>query len=191
MRYFKLLLLVFTLSTFTSPQTANAQKYKFDQWELRSGIGLTPTFIKDHAKTELQPLSFELRYRPNKKFSLGFLAGTSISQSYQKHHTGENRMVRNHFKMAALRGAVHSAPNDKWDCYGGLLLAYTKNDLEYTEMPDEKGNEPSFFPVEKPRDGLFFSAFVGSSYKVYKKIHLFGELSYGLSIATAGIAVKL
>ena len=190
MTNFKLLLLTLTLVTFALLPDAQAQKNNIDHWEARIGVGLLPTFVKDHAKTELQPLSIEMSYRFNKKFSLGLLAGNSISQSFQKHHTGENRTVRNHFKMAALRGAVHTSPYEKWEAYGGILIAYTKNKIDYTDMPDEKGEEPSFFFFLKTRDGLFFSAFVGSSYKLHEKVSLFGELSYGLSIATVGAAVR-
>lgn len=191
MQNFKLLLLALTLCTFLTPQNANAQKYKLDKWEARAGIGLLPTFIKDHAKSELQPISFELRYRMNKKMSLGLLVGNSVSQAYQKHHSGATRMVRNHFKMAAIRAAVHSSSFEKLEMYGGILLGYTKNNVDYTDTTKKETiEEPSFFPVQKTRDGILFSAFIGSSYKVRDNVRLFGELSYGLSILTTGISIS-
>lgn len=189
MQNFKLLLLTITLCAFLSPQNATAQKYKVDKWEARAAIGLLPTFVKDHVKSELQPISFELRYRANKKMSIGLLLGNSVSQSHQTHHTGETRMVRNHFKMAALRGAVHSSPFEKLEMYGGMLLGYTSNNVDYTNTSEEK-EEVSYFPVQKTRDGIFFSAFIGSSYKVGDNVRLFGELSYGLSIASVGVSVS-
>ena len=116
MRYFKLLSLSLTILSVCLLTTSNLQaqsRKKMPHWEVRAGIGLLPTFLKDHASTELQPVSLEVRYRPTQKFSVGLLAGNSISQAMQEHHTGETRMVRNNFKMIALRGAIHSNPFEK------------------------------------------------------------------------------
>jgi len=193
MRYFKLLSLSLTILSVCLLTTSNLQaqsRKKMPHWEVRAGIGLLPTFLKDHASTELQPVSLEVRYRPTQKFSVGLLAGNSISQAMQEHHTGETRMVRNNFKMIALRGAIHSNPFEKLELYGGMTLGYTNSNVDYTFPGDEKDSEPSFFPTPKERDGLLFSAFLGTSYRVYNNVNLFGELSYGLSIATAGVAVR-
>ncbi|MEL7428111.1 MAG: hypothetical protein AAFN81_34345, partial [Bacteroidota bacterium] len=69
---------------------------------------------------------------------------------------------------------------------------YTDSDVTYTDGENPKtGNEgPSFFPEARERDGLLFSAFLGTNYRVYKNVNLFGEISYGLSLATAGVAVR-
>lgn len=190
MKALKLILLTSSIVLFAALNTASAQKSKQPLWEARMGVGLLPTFVKDLAKSEQAPLSLELKYRPSRKFSLGLLAGSSISQTYQKHHTGEERIVKNNFKMLALRGAAHVSHFKRWDAYGGILLGYTNNDVEYTYLDEDKEDEPSFSPTPKKRNGLFFSAFVGTSYKVYKNINVFGELSYGLSIATTGVSVK-
>ncbi len=109
-----------------SSTTAHAQQRKKQlQWEGRIGVGLLPTFLKDHAKTEVQPISMELRFRPTQRFSLGLMAGTSVSQAYQTHHTGESRLVRNSFQMYALRAAIHTAAYEKWEIYGGTAFGYT------------------------------------------------------------------
>lgn len=194
MRYYKLLLsascfMIFSLLMVGETQAQGRQK--MPHWEVRAGIGLLPTFVKDHSKTELQPVSLEVRYRPTQKFSLGLLAGTSISQAMQEHHTGETRMVRNSFQMYALRTAIHSNPFEKWELYGGTTLGYTNSDVTYLDGDTKSGNEePSFFPVAKERDGFLFSAFLGTNYRVYKNVNLFGEISYGLSLATAGVSVR-
>ena len=105
MRYYKLLLstaLFFALMLCNTFEAQAQGRKKMPHWEARAGIGLLPTFLKDHAKTELQPVSLELRYRPTQKFSIGLLAGMSISQAMQEHHTGEIRTVRNNFQMFAV-----------------------------------------------------------------------------------------
>lgn len=195
MLYCKLLLSSILMTSFILLTSVEAQaqgRQKMPHWEARAGIGLLPTFVKDHAKTELQPVSLEIRYRPSQKFSIGLLAGTSISQAMQDHHTGERRTVRNNFQMYGIRTAVHSNPFEKWELYGGTIFGYTNSDVTYLDGEGPKGgNEgPSFFPEAKERDGFMFSAFLGTNYRVYKNVSLFGELSYGLSLATAGVAVR-
>lgn len=185
--FFTLLLVVSLLST--NSITAQTRS-KVPQWEIRTGIGLLPTFLKDHAKSELHPISLELRYRANAKFSVGLLAGNSISQAVQEHHTGETRRVRNDFRMAALRGAVHSNPFEKWEIYGGIVLGYSQSKVTYMDINPEKDYEPTFFPKTPQRNGMLFSGFVGSNYRVYKNVNIFGELGYGLSLATTGVAVR-
>ena len=133
MRYFKLLSISLTILTFCFVATTNLQAQnskKMPHWEVRAGIGLLPTFMKDHAKTELQPVSLEVRYRPTKKFSLGLLAGNSISQAMQEHHTGETRLVRNKFQMIALGGRGHTNHFKKCEIYGGMLNGYTNSNIE-------------------------------------------------------------
>lgn len=194
MRYPKLLFtttLVLSICLFSTVDLQAQKKQKMPNWEARAGIGLFPTFLKDHAKTELQPVSLEVRYRPSHKFSIGLLAGSSISQAMLEHHTGEKRLVRNSFQMYALRGAIHSNPFEKWELYGGVTLGYTNSNVEYLMPDNTKGDDgPSFFPEAKERDGLLFSAFLGTNYRVYEKVSLFGEISYGLSLATAGVAIR-
>lgn len=178
--------ITFTMLSF---QTVNAQctrwKKNHNFWQFRTGIGITPTFVKDHATAELPPVSLELRYWPNPKFSIGLLAGNSISTVTQKHHSGTSQTFRNDFRMLAVRAAVHTQRWEKWKAYGGILLAYQHNKVESTgpgKYPDEQG------PIHyTPRNtGLFYSAFIGTAYQPVPQIELFGELSYGLSILTVG-----
>lgn len=193
MRYFQLLslsLTLFTISFFPTTDLNAQSKTKLPHWEVRAGLGLLPTFLKDHTKSDLLPVSLEVRYRANKKFSLGLLAGTSISEAELEHHTGEKRTVRNEFQMMALRGAIHSSPFEKWEIYSGIILGYTNSNVDYTVVGDQKDDEPSFFPQPKERDGLLFSGFVGTSYQLTERVNLFGELGYGLSLTTAGVAVR-
>lgn len=171
-------------------QSANAQREPFQHWEVRAGLGLLPTFLKDHTKTELPPISLEVRYRPNERFSIGLLAGNSIAQAMVSHQSDNERLVRNDFKMAALRGAIHSNPFERFEIYGGILLGYTHSDVNYKQPTDEKREEPTFSPTPKVRNGLLFSGFMGTSYRAYNNVHLFGELSYGLSLATAGVSIR-
>ncbi len=168
---------------------ANAQcsrwKKNNPNWQFRTALGLTPTFIKDHVDAEVPPVSLELRYRPHPKFSIGLLAGTSVSNTTQEHHTGVRQSFRNTFRMYALRAGVHSQRWEKWDAYGGLVLAYQNNTVTSTAEGKTPLSEPPIHFVPR-KTGFFYSAFLGTAYRPYPQIELFGELSYGLSIVTVG-----
>lgn len=181
-----LLLLAFTFGI----ESLAAQRQPFQHWELRTAVGLLPTFLKDHTQTEIPPVSLEVRYRPNSRFSMGLLAGNSIARATITHQSTQKVTVQNDFKIVALRGAIHGSPTDRIGLYGGALLGYTHSDVNYADLLDYKNGTPSFMPIPKPRSGLFFSAFMGADYRIHSNIHVFGELGYGLSLAMAGVAVR-
>ncbi len=197
MNYLAPFLKIIVCSLFFLFSTTNIQAQGRNQqptWDARAGVGLLPTFLKDFTSNEVLPVSFELRYRPTQKFSVGFLAGMSISEAHQVHHTGAKRVVRNSFQMYAIRTAIHSAPFDKWEIYGGSTFGYTNSQVTYTESAssiERRQDEPSFFPEAPERGGFLFSAFIGTQYQLHERISLFGELGFGLSIATTGVSVRL
>ncbi|RME91933.1 MAG: hypothetical protein D6772_17625 [Bacteroidetes bacterium] len=190
MRYFQLLLAscLITLAV-CAPQTAEAQRHTLPKWEARLGLGLLPTFIKDEVKTLQPPLSLELRYRPLEKLSVGLLTGQSVSRGLLAHHNGEKRLVTNRFQTTALRIAAHSNPWERWEVYGGLVFGYSRNNIEYME-PLQSKNLDNVMPIAPKRDGFTYTAFVGSSMKVSKRLMVYGELGFGLSILTSGISYR-
>lgn len=175
--------------SFLLPTSAEAQCSRWNKnnpnWQFRTAVGLTPTFIKDHVDSEVPPLSLEVRYRPSPKFSIGFLAGTSVSSTVQEHHSGVRQSFRNTFRMYALRAGVHSQRWEKWEAYGGMVLAYQQNTV--TSRDEDKAPLGEALIHFTPRKtGFFYSAFMGTAYRPYPQVELFGELSYGLSILTIG-----
>lgn len=190
MRYYPLILAscLFALAAL-SPQIVEAQARTLPRWEARLGLGLLPTFVKDHVKSIKPPMSLELRYRPIENLSFGLLHGQSISRGLIEHHTGEEQLATNRFQMTALRIAAHSNPWEKWEVYGGLVLGYSRNDVEYTETEQSKSEE-SFMSVPPTRNGFTYTAFIGTGMKVGKRLSVFGELGFGLSIATAGVSYR-
>jgi hypothetical protein len=190
MRYYQLLLTsVLFISFALSPQLAEAQRQTLPKWEARLGVGLLPTFVKDDVKSIQPPLSIELRYRPLENLSFGLLTGQSISRGLIEHHTGERRLATNRFQTAALRIAAHSNPWERWEVYGGLVLGYNKSNIEYTETNQSKSLE-NFMPIPPTRNGFTYTAFVGTSIKIGNRLSAFGELGFGLSIATAGMSYR-
>jgi hypothetical protein len=181
-------LLVLLTINFLLPARAAAQRSTLPHWEVRAGMGLLPTFLKDHVSTQLLPVSLELRYRPTQRFSLGLLGGHSVSTASVEHFSGSEQTFQNAFTMIALRGAVHSSPWERWEVYGGMYLGYSHSNVSYTEGSPK--NESPALPRPAVRNGLLFSAFVGSSVKVYNDVRVFGELGYGLSLTTVGLSYR-
>lgn len=191
MRALLTFIVVFVLVSLAS-QDLQAQcarwKKNHEYWQVRAGVGLLPTFAKDHASTEVPPLSLELRYRPTPRFSLGLLAGGSLSSVLQEHHTGTSITLRNKFQMIALRAAAHSQRWEKWAPYGGISLAYQYNKVENIEEGKDVAAPIHYVPR---KSGFFYTAFVGTCYQPVPQIEIFGELSYGLSILTLGAGFSL
>lgn len=187
-------LLTFSLFVFLvciMPSNAQAQCARWKQthqyWQIRTGVGLLPTFVKDHTTSEVPPLSLELRYRPTPRFSLGLLAGGSVSSVTQDHHSGNSLTLRNKFQMLALRAAVHTQRWEKWAPYGGISLAYQHNQVEDMANTPQGARETSPIHYTSLKKGVFYGGFIGTCYQPVPQIEIFGELSYGLSIATLGV----
>jgi hypothetical protein len=172
------------ISTISLQAQCLGWKKNHQYWQVRTGIGILPTFFKDQATTIHPPLSIELNYRPTPRFSLGLLAGSSLSSVNLEHHSGSSLKLRNKFQMIALRGAVHSQRWEHWKPYGGISLAYQHNKVE--KMEAEKGTtNPIHYTPRK--SGFFYSAFVGTCYQPTTHLEIFGELGYGLSLLTLGV----
>jgi hypothetical protein len=178
-----ILLFVFVSNQHLKAQRPNWKK-NHQYWQVRAGIGLLPTFLKDQATAVCPPLSIELNYRLTPRFSLGLLAGGSLSTVTLEHHSGSSLKLRNKFQMIALRGAVHTQRWEKWKPYGGISLAYQYNKVD--EMKTQKvTTSPIYYAPRK--SGFFYGAFVGTCYQPVPQVEIFGELGFGLSILTMGV----
>lgn len=179
-----LLLLFILVSTSSTYGQCARWKQDHPKWQLRSGIGLLPTFAKDHAATISPPISLELRYQFNANLSLGLLAGHSVSEVTRSYLTGENITYQNDFKMLALRAGAHTHRWTKWQAYGGIVIGYQNNNIDDYSTNKESENQSRFRRDPSP---LFFSAFMGSAYHPIPQLEVFGELGFGLSILTLGV----
>lgn len=177
-------------------QTASAQCFsknsrckKTDYWEVQAGVGLMPTFFKDHAQTLMPPVIVGIDYRMKPSMSLGLQVGTSVSEAPRKRPgESEHSMHRNHYTSVGLRFAAHTTTLDRWDVYGGMSLGYGISQIEVRKIGDEKSLEPIEQFTNKK---MYISAFVGSRYAITKHIGAFGELGLGVSLISAGISWRL
>jgi len=117
------------------------------------------------------------------------LFGQSTSEGLRTHHTGEARFARNNFRTVGLRFAAHSNPRDPWEVYGGFSIAYNHNNIEFRETIFSK-NEEDVMPTPPVRNGLTYTAFVGTSVEVKGNFRAFGEVGFGLSLLTVGGAYR-
>ncbi len=186
-------LLTFSLFLFFVcfiPSNAQGQSARWKKthqyWQIRSGVGLLPTFAKSHTTSEVPPLSLALRYRPSPLFSVSLLAGGSVSSATQHHRSGSSLSLRNNFRMIALRGAVHAQRWTKWAPYAGISLAYQHCRVEDIGN-SQRAPEESMIHYTPRKEGLFYGAFVGTCYQPIPSLEIFGELGYGLSILTMGV----
>ncbi len=93
--------------------------------------------------------------------------------------------------MLALRAGVHTRRWEKWETYGGIVLAYQDNKVSSTHAGNGRQASEPLIHYTPRKTGFFYSAFLGTAYKPVPQLQLFGELSYGLSIVTLGVGFSL
>jgi hypothetical protein len=181
-----ILILLFT-GLITNSGHAQCARWKkdFQHWQIRSGIGLLPSFAKDRVTTITPPLSLELRYQFNPTFSLGLLAGRSISAVTRTDLNRNKETYQNDFRMLALRASAHTHRWTKWQAYGGVVIGYQDNNIDYQRSGKEIQTRDSS-PQYRPTSQLLYSAFIGSAYHPIPRLEIFGELGFGLSILSVG-----
>jgi hypothetical protein len=161
--------------------------------EFASGIGIFGTFAKDGADINVPPLSARLGVRVSPKFSLAAYAAYSASElNGIEQADGSIKNVENEFTILGLRAAAHNNPRENLDVYGGIMLGYNIPNVNETVNGAPKSDEidgPSF---SRPAENEFtYSAFVGAAYYPVKKLGIFAEVGYGISILSTGVTLKL
>jgi hypothetical protein len=146
------------------------------------GIGFIKTFPRGNSeKLTIPPIPISFEYivkdnlfDENSSLGLGgFIGYTSAKQDYWKY----SRLI------LGARGYVHYALVEKLDTYAGIMLGYKSDVTKYSNSgtPDYK------FTDGKPTLNMF----AGCRYFFNDKIAGMAELSWGVSIFTLGVAVKL
>lgn len=173
------------------------KRMPLQKWEFRAGVGLTPTFASDKVQTLVPPHLVEVRARLHSSFSIGLMAGRSVSSAKRATVGQPNTFTeyQNDFTSLGLRLAVHSSYRQKLEAYGGMTLGYGISNVKEIREPGEvvepRGG-PSFTPKgAQARNGMFVTAFVGANYKLGRRVGVFGELGFGIAIASAGISYRM
>lgn len=191
-------LVAFFCFTLTSVTAQNNQVYKKGNFNASAGIGLLPTYFADNATVNMMPVNIKVGYNIADHFNVNLYTGFSSSTSKAvKDFEGNTRDYENNFLMIGLRSELHAARTEKFDIYGGFMLAYNKafvNETIYengdTESPiDAPSNKPTTFKPSGSK--VLFSGFIGATYFVKPKLGIYGEIGYGVSLVNVGVAFKL
>jgi hypothetical protein len=171
-------------------QFVQAQRFE-PHVDLNLGIGVLPTFVKDHGKAKMLPMTLTADYKFTENFSLGLAGSYSITESglYQ-FRDGTTAQWRNKFSTITLRAAAHSRLiNDCLNIYGGLNVGYTNSAIEMMQGEEKKIKAER--GIGRTGSNFLYTAFLGTRYCLGEKVGLFGEVGFGVSIATVGVSVRL
>lgn len=180
------LLLVLLCGPFLTAQPAS-------NWSFAAGIGAVPTFIKGPRVVDVPPVSVRLDYRVRPHFSLSAYAGYSATTSQLDYsHDGLYLPLRNDYYIGGLRAAFHTITHTCFDFYGGTMLGYN------LPVISQVGSDaPVVLPKGKPHyyrlpeAKWFLSGFVGGNYQLLERIHLYGEVGFGVSLVQLGARVRI
>lgn len=94
------------------------------------------------------------------------------------------------YLVIGARGTWHYNDwhGEKWDTYGGLMLAYRS--VTFTDHTNY-GAYSGLNTYTYSGSGIGLSAFVGARYYFSDKVGAFGELGYGIAALQVGVAFKL
>lgn len=163
---------------------ALAQKNQ-PKFDVRLGVGLLPTFLKDKTKTMMPPVILSADYFVRPNFSLGLFLGHSASNTrVEVQGDGQPMQCRNNLTVTGLRAAVHTTGHDKWSAYGGLTVGYAHSQVMVLQGDVEKLVKHNNYKEHSGKPLL--TAFVGGRYALSPRIGIFGELGYSISLLTLG-----
>ncbi|MBK8567498.1 MAG: outer membrane beta-barrel protein [Saprospiraceae bacterium] len=162
-----------------------------------TGIGLFPTYYKSDEGKGVPPLNLMLGYDITKNFGIAAFMGYSTTKSSPDIFSeNENSSISNKTKVLGLRFSVKKELNDKFSFYGGGMFSYFHADVKEIDKNTKalvvrpEGSPTPFNPNAK-KGKLTYTAFFGSSLKVAKRVSLFAEIGYGISVANLGITVRI
>lgn len=155
-------------------------------FETGLGIGLLPTFLKDHGNTIVPPVTATASYRIAPQFSLGLFGAYSVTDTRREMaKDGNMTQLRNNYFNTGLRAAIHTKHIGKWEAYGGVSLGVQISHIEVLEG-DIKYLET--YKKYKPYNTrLSYTGFFGGRYRLSPGVGIFSEIGLGASLITAGM----
>ncbi len=177
---------------YVSAQTTNSR------FSISAGIGALPTHLNDDATVNTPPVSVIVAYKASPIFQLSGYAGYSSSTSNSPFivSDGQSSLISNKQLLVGLRGELRKEIGKKFDVYGGALIGYnhttTREFDKYTnETIVREVDGPTPFNPNQPNGRLLYSGFVGTTYYFAKRIGVFAEAGYGISLLNTGFTIKL
>ena len=185
-------LMLIPLLALILAQVADAQNRRAPQKyvDINAGIGILPTFVKDAGKVNAPPMSLTADFKLAEHFSLGAFAGYSVTETgLRLLRDGGTAKWRNRFSVVGVRLAAQSRPLGPWNIYGGMSVAYSHSNIDMMEGQIQKVKEEK--GIKESSGKILMGGFIGGRHSLTPRLGLFGELGFGISLATAGLSVRL
>lgn len=179
-----------------------ATKFRKGDIEFKAGIGVLPTFAGENSKILTLPVQATLSYRVNPIFSLdAYMGYSSTLGDVKEYRDGSAYQTQNDFLLLGVRAAAHMIRIENVDIYGGMSVSYNKPFVTNTTISDSNSGQqgasddatittPTPFNPNGPKNNVVLGGFVGGSYYFTQNLNVFGEIGYGVSIATVGLGYK-
>ena len=164
-----------------------------------AGVGLIPTFSADGGTVNVLPLTLNVGYRITDAISLNAYGGfTSATSQPQITSDGIAQQYQNDLLMVGVRSEIHTDRFENFDIYGSVMLSYFRPHVyEQPLDPDFIGkgtpvgpSQDKPYQLPAPEGKLVFAGAVGGTWFVSPHFGVFGEVGYGISLATAGLQYK-
>ena len=177
----KKLLLLSLISLFTLSQLlAQESTFREGSKVLNLGIGFGSTYYSSYYTSQAPALSasFEVGVKDGviDKGSIGVGGYLGYSSAKRTNYYQTSNII------LGARGSFHYPLVDKLDTYTGLLLGYNIYSYKYYD---------TFTGVRASSSGLTLAWFAGARYYFSDKFAVMGEIGYGISYLTLGVAFKL
>ncbi len=167
------------------------------RFTISTGIGLFPTYYKAGEGAKILPLSVRFGVDVSKNFSLGaFFGYSSTTAKPNVFNDGIDSYITNKTKVFGLRTEFKREFSDRIQGYGGTMIGYHHADVtEYNNSTKalviRAADAPTPYNPNEKKGKITYSAFMGATLKVAKRLNVYGEIGYGISIANLGISVRI
>lgn len=167
------------------------------RFTISTGVGLFPTYYKAGEGAKVLPLSMKFGLDVSKNFSLGaFFGYSSTTAKPNIFKDGFDSYIVNKTKVFGLRTEFKREFSDRIHGYGGAMIGYHLADVkEYSSgtkaLVIRASDAPTPFNPNEKKGKITYSAFMGASVSLAKRLSLYGEIGYGISIANLGVTVRI
>lgn len=162
-----------------------------------AGIGILPTYMKDKSVHNALPAHFMMGYRASKKFNLSAFAGYATAKTDPRFFgDGFSTYIENKTFALGLRGEMRHELTQRLEVYGGTMFGYhSANIREFysgtTQLYSRDNDAPTPYNPKLPKGNVLYSAFVGTTYYIFKGFGVYGELGYGVSLLNVGTTFRI
>lgn len=193
---------IFLIALFAGTLAAQSAQIKPRDWTVSLAVGPLPTFVSDGGSINMLPVSAAIGYRFSEFFSAyGYAGYTSMTSKPIVEFSDEVVQYTNNMAVAGLRGEVHAQPADRIEMYGGGMVSLQMPDVTREELPELIPSDvykTTFGPdtdrldqLPKAKNEIIYSGFVGMRYFPTRRLALFGEVGYGISLLSTGITLRI